>query len=92
MSLLKSVNTAVDAPEAVGIVKRQSFWPNLGSRDALVFGMSSQNYPSKAVPSDLSSLVLFLKTLVHERSGIQHVALRVEELEVLRHRGPGGHV
>ncbi len=57
-----------------------------------MFGMSSQNNPSKAVPSDLSSLVLFLKTLVHERSGIQHVALRVEELEVLRHRGPGGHV
>ncbi len=57
-----------------------------------MFGMSSQNNPSKAVTSDLSSLVLFLKTLVHERSGIQHVALRVEELEVLRHRGPGGHV
>lgn len=29
VSLLKSVHTAVDAPEAVGIVKRQSFWANL---------------------------------------------------------------
>lgn len=72
--------------------QKAKFFGKPWSRDALVFGMSSQNNPAKAVPSDLSSLVLFLKTLVHERSGIQHVALRVEELEVLRHRRPGGHV